>query len=218
MWFLLYFKPKFAYTLTLSSRNLSKYSGMLNKDYLTLQETAKALGKSAQTVRRMIKKGELKAQRMRTPQGFNYMILGVSLGRESIGRETQKLAVEPPALVNALAPIQNPYPPLVDATKQVLTSQNIATSQNEMLLSRSAVENSSDSASLGDAVSLGDFGSEDYFVIEEFEQSAISELREAHHKEKLMLFNVLEAMQTELNREKGKSKSVINRVLNYIFR
>lgn len=46
----------------------------MNKDFLTLEEAARALKKSTQTIRRMIKKGELQAQRIKTPQGFHYVV------------------------------------------------------------------------------------------------------------------------------------------------
>jgi len=46
----------------------------MNKDFLTLEEAARILKKSTQTIRRMIKKGELQAQRLKTPQGFHYVM------------------------------------------------------------------------------------------------------------------------------------------------
>lgn len=51
----------------------------MNKDFLTLEEAARALKKSTQTIRRMIKKGELQAQRIKTPQGFHYVVTQAQL-------------------------------------------------------------------------------------------------------------------------------------------
>ena len=43
-------------------------------DLLTIHEAASQLGKSPQTIRRMIKRGEIRARRVKTPQGFHYVI------------------------------------------------------------------------------------------------------------------------------------------------
>lgn len=43
-------------------------------DTITLNEAALKVKKSVQTLRRLIKKGDLHVQRVRTPQGFNYMV------------------------------------------------------------------------------------------------------------------------------------------------
>jgi hypothetical protein len=89
----------------------------MQKDYLTLQDTAVMLGKSVQTVRRMIKRGDLKAQRIRTPQGFHYVV-----DREDLGIE-----------VFSNSPIQNADRGLAEAEKTVPTNQNgIPTSQSEV--------------------------------------------------------------------------------------
>lgn len=41
---------------------------------VTLQEAADRMGKSVQTLRRMIQKGELQTERVRTAQGFQYWV------------------------------------------------------------------------------------------------------------------------------------------------
>ncbi len=46
----------------------------MDTEFYTLQQAADHLGKSTQTVRRMIKRGELKAKRVKTPQGFQYVV------------------------------------------------------------------------------------------------------------------------------------------------
>lgn len=46
----------------------------MSKDFITIQEAAELLDKSTQTIRRMIKRGELMAKKIRTPQGFHYVI------------------------------------------------------------------------------------------------------------------------------------------------
>ena len=41
---------------------------------VTLHEAADRMGKSVQTLRRMIRKGELQTERVQTPQGFQYWV------------------------------------------------------------------------------------------------------------------------------------------------
>lgn len=96
----------------------------MNKDFLTLEEAAHALKKSTQTIRRMIKKGELQAQRIKTPQGFHYVV-----------RRSEVLsAVEAePASETMLydSPIQNEPEPQQEEEKEVLINQTqILTNQN----------------------------------------------------------------------------------------
>ena|SRR3989338_2166905 len=42
--------------------------------HISIAEAAEITGKSIQTIRRMIKSKKIKTKRMRTPQGFNYLI------------------------------------------------------------------------------------------------------------------------------------------------
>lgn len=89
----------------------------MEEDFLTLQDAAKHLGKSVQTVRRMIKKGELLAQRIRNPQGFHYVIRPEDLGVSVFSNSTT----------------QNEVEPQVEAKNEVLTNQTqILTSQSEV--------------------------------------------------------------------------------------
>lgn len=90
----------------------------MKKDFLTLQEAAVLIGKSVQTVRRLIKKGDLKAQRIKTPQGFHYVIQRENLGIQMLPDST----------------IQN------DDTELVEEERNVLTNQNENLTSQSKIE------------------------------------------------------------------------------
>ena len=87
----------------------------MNKDFLTLEEAARILKKSTQTIRRMIKKGELKAQRLKTPQGFHYVVTRAELA----------LLVEGmPELMFSNSPIQNGSEPQYVEEIPVLINQN----------------------------------------------------------------------------------------------
>lgn len=93
----------------------------MEKDFLTLQEAADRLGKSTQTIRRMIKREELKAQRIKTPQGFHYVI------------KKEELEGQVEVLDNS--PIQNGVIEHKEEEKQVLINQNeIPTNQNQEVL------------------------------------------------------------------------------------
>ena len=51
----------------------------MTDEYISIQEAAKLMRKSTQTVRRMIKRGEISAQQVKTPQGFQYILEKSSL-------------------------------------------------------------------------------------------------------------------------------------------
>lgn len=92
----------------------------MDKKFLTLQEAAEKYGKSTQTIRRMIKRGDLKAQRIKTPQGFHYVIK----------RDQIKNADE----VLYSSPIQNEVMPQEEA------KEGHPTNQNEILTNQTVIE------------------------------------------------------------------------------
>lgn len=86
-------------------------STVMDSEFLSLEEVAIRLNKSTQTIRRMIKRGELSAERVKTPQGFQYHV-----HKENIFYNS---------------PIQTEELPRVEAKEKVLTNQTqILTSQN----------------------------------------------------------------------------------------
>jgi len=167
------------------------------KDFYTIHEAADTMGKSPQTVRRMIKKGDLDAQRIKTPQGFHYVVrrdaivvpkrkknvsqvappvemIEVQMPTEEIVQKSVPLEVPVEMLDNSY--VQNPPAPLVEAEKTVLTNQNeIPTSQNEVKPHKKA-----------------DF-----------------EGLDMHHREKLGLFKIIDSLQAELDRERRKPRSLM---------
>lgn len=81
----------------------------MNDHYLNLNEAAVLTKKSVQTLRRMIKKGELIAERIKTAQGFQYVITPDAL--EDLGynvRNTKhvKQAIEPVDLPDKVQKIE----------------------------------------------------------------------------------------------------------------
>lgn len=75
-------------------------------DTITLNEAALKVKKSVQTLRRLIKKGDLHVQRVRTPQGFNYMVSTDQLLRLFPNSPIQKKVSAQPVEEKPSAPIQ----------------------------------------------------------------------------------------------------------------
>lgn len=170
-------------------------------EFLSLQEVADELGKSTQTIRRMIKKGEIKAERIRTPQGFQYAIERGALAH----KRTAQVAQEP----IQTHPASSPTPSLMVDMEEALTSQDLTgyetalTSQNEH-----AIQEGSSS-----------FLENDFYILEPTQSVRVGltheqliELVYIHHKEKLMLITILERLQAELAEERRTQKKPLSRL------
>lgn len=99
---------------------------MDSKSYLSLQEASTIMDKSIQTLRRLIKKGDLNAKRVRTPQGYQYVVspellvhMGYSLPQKAMFSNS---------------PIQTEIAPQEEAV------EDVAPYQAENLYSRTAFE------------------------------------------------------------------------------
>lgn len=75
----------------------------MEKTLLTINEAADFLGKSTQTIRRLVKQRKIKYRRKRTPQGFNYFIEKNSLVPLSGDPEDQDTEEETPLAHNQIA-------------------------------------------------------------------------------------------------------------------
>ena len=180
----------------------------MESDTLTLQEAADLLGKSTQTVRRLIKKGGLQAQRIQTPQGFQYAVLRSSM----TARFTRY-----PNVSNV--PTVQPTPTTVDVHPVGTDWSPFLTSQN----GTQKVEASNSPES---------FLENDYYILEPspvpappapiqetMDRNTVSsrqllEFAQAAHKEKLMLITILERLQAELERERGRPKTALQWIGN----
>jgi len=166
---------------------------MSQQDFLTLEEAAKALKKSVQTLRRMIKRGELPAQRVRTPQGFNYVIKK----EDALSAEDVAVAVpEVPKVVLSNSPIQNPVFAQEQESIQVLTSRN------EILTSQSELKPLLDNA---------------FYTIDRNMTPTLMKVIELQHKEQMRLIAILEKMQVELQRREEKPRSFLDRIVDWFF-
>lgn len=158
----------------------------LNLDYISLGEAAHLLKKSVQTVRRMVKRGELPAQQVKTPQGFYYQI------------KRENLLYDSPIQVFSNSPIQNADKSLHSEEKEVLTNQNqIPTNQTRI-------------APITDEENRPIDKKEP--VIGEI---LIRQLLSAEYEEKLVLIAIIEKLQKELHEEKRKLEAVLRYVRSF---
>jgi excisionase family DNA binding protein len=145
-------------------------------DFLTLQEAALILKKSVQTVRRLVKNGEIPAQQISTPQGFHYLIpkdilrnnqrpTHMNLQEEKVVLTTRN---PDPTTQDENLTTQNPNPTSqTDSELPVLTTQNeIPTTQN------------------------------------------LERILVGHFQEKQFLYRVLNQVQTELEYERRRPRSL----------
>ncbi|MBU0981863.1 helix-turn-helix domain-containing protein [Patescibacteria group bacterium] len=162
----------------------------MNDDYVTLQEAARIMRKSEQTLRRLIKKGELQAQRVKTPQGFHYIVS--KEGLSEIGPPEQESMF-------SSSPIQNVVTALEDEENESSPIQvDILTSQTEDVVHVDAVSEPIDRHEAENVVSYEEF-------------KVLHEIIREHHQEKLVLYIILEKLQDELIREKEKTSEFIRK-------
>lgn len=161
------------------------------KDFITIQEAADQLGKSSQTIRRMIKRGDLSAKRIRTPQGFHYVIASDSIGMPSPAKVIpapkmakaevlDNITVEKPA--EALVPEPKPLP----------------TNQTEVLT------NQVDEKPQPSANTSG------------IDKKELKQLMDRHHRESMMLIKVIQKLQTELDKERRRPKSFLGYFFDWL--
>lgn len=169
---------------------------MTDQPFLNLEEAALLLKKSTQSLRRLIKKGKLPAQQVKTPQGFRYI-----LRREDLAALKEKVGKK---LFYNL-PIQNAEFPLQDKEKRVLINQNqIPTNQTHF---KPHQENK--------------FLTIDISKLKMASQSRPSpaeymKIFETQAKEKMMLIHILARLQAELALERRKHRSFLERLGDWL--
>lgn len=165
----------------------------MGQDVLTLQEVAELLGKSTQTIRRMIKKGDLKAQRIKTAQGFQYGIYREQIAH-SPALSAQETVVQAPSQTAYPNPVRIVHEGPVDAEDEVLTSQ--VDTHEHLLVTQDDVNQILEN---------------DFYVLEPTglmrEREEFQRVMDQQHREKMLLIHVLEALQAELRNEREKPQS-----------
>ncbi len=166
---------------------------MNQQDFLTLEEAAKGLGKSAQTVRRMIKRGELPAKRVKTHQGFQYVV-----NRDDVYSKEPEADLQ----IFSNSPIQNSIEPLHEEP------ESSAPIQVPILTSRSDLEPLLEN---------------DFYTLDRNPAAApqpgsiqLMKIIELQHKEKMMLIHILERLQGELH-AKTEPRSLLERIWLYLY-
>lgn len=156
---------------------------MENKSFVSIQEAAGMMGKSVQTIRRLIKKGEIRAKRVKTPQGFNYIIELEDLPKNAGNDEF---------VILDNSPIQN------ELTQHVQAKVEPAPIQHEILTNQTPAQAHADA---------------DYYVLDiqksEMSQNSNKQLLkilEDSHREKMFLMTLIQKLQEELKTEREKEK------------
>lgn len=148
----------------------------MGNDVLTLQEVADLLGKSTQTVRRMIKKGDLKAQRIKTSQGFQYGIYRAQIEAETAVQASGYAPTHESTPVTETLGAGQAVDVQRNAEKQHLTSQLVTPFRQPLV---TAVDVQS-------------------FLGPEFFEKELQRMLETQHREKMTLLRILELMQMRL--------------------
>lgn len=169
------------------------------EDFITIQEAAEQLGKSAQTIRRMIKRGDLNAKRIRTPQGFHYVIPRDTFEKMEVSGKVPEVKNSPllttsddtvSMLHNTL--VQNYEIPEHKAENQMLTNQNqIPTNQTAQQPHNEANNGAID-------------------------KNELAKLLERHHHETLLMIGVIEKLQSELETERRRPKSFLGYFFDWL--
>lgn len=173
---------------------------MTLKDLLSLEETAQVLHKSVQTVRRMIKRGNLAVERIRTPQGFQYAIPRTELPLEKFEPNLERLELRE----ELLTPLPHPTPPPFSFS-QLIPPLDRVEPQRYLANDHYSLELDSKKTA---AAAPPSFPYADWMA-----------LLHHQHKEKMMLIHILEKLQDELRQERQqkeeKHKSLLARLLGW---
>lgn len=175
---------------------------MGSQDFLTLEEAAKGLKKSAQTVRRMIKRGELPAKRVKTPQGYNYVV-----NREDIFQsQSETLAPEEPISVE-----ETPVPVGPEKSTVAPEFETKPESSFQLPFTLPPLPTQKVDRAL-ENLPFEAWVENDYFDVERTSIDTMMKVLELQHKEKMMLIHILEKLQDELNKPSEPSPSLLERL------
>ena len=159
----------------------------MEKKFYTLQEAAVKLGKSTQTIRRLIKRGDLISQRVKTPQGFHYVVRIEEPEVEKIP-ENEMLSDS-----TIQTPIQQSNKPQMEELKMDPPIQEKMLINQHLDMSQKKAENP---------------------VFDKMDE-ILKEIHEKHHLERMALIHVLEKLQVELNKERQRPRSLMGHIMDY---
>lgn len=159
------------------------------KDFITIQEAAEYLGKSAQTVRRMIKREELTAKRIRTPQGFHYVLSRDEVIMEEDSKNMSEVKNSPLLTTsdNRVSMLNNTTVQKPISTEEI-EEKVLPTSQNQIPTNQTAQHPHKEAIKCP------------------IDKNDLARILERHHKENIRLFSIIEKLQYELDKERRKPK------------
>jgi excisionase family DNA binding protein len=180
---------------------------MTSADFLTIHEAAMKLGKSSQTIRRMIKRGDIRARRVKTPQGFHYVIKKDEL---PLG----KLKVPE-------------YIPPIEESEEFLTS-TLKAHAHQVEVEANAQAEAVEAARVAPTVQVVpalqvvptvQVAPPQTEVVEAQELfSRFLTILERNHEEKTHLLHLAERLQSELDLERRKPRSLFAYLMDWFFR
>jgi len=196
----------------------------MDKKFLSIHEAAEYIEKSTQTIRRMIKRGDIQAQRVKTPQGFHYVVAAEDLVvfKKKSKKLVKKMLSNSPIQVWDNSPIQNEETPQIEALDAVLINQN------KMLINQHSFgvhEEANNQAIDKFEESIPTNQTEEVPVTEpgkplidkiELNDGQFWELLKKQHEEKMMMLGILERLQMELDFEKKRPRSFFAHLMDWL--
>ena len=196
----------------------------MDKKFLSIHEAAEYIEKSTQTIRRMIKRGDIQAQRVKTPQGFHYVVAAEDLVvfKKKSKKLVKKMLSNSPIQVWDNSPIQNEETPQIEALESVLIDQN------KMLINQHSFgvhEEANNQAIDKFEESIPTNQTEEVPVTEpgkplidkiELNDGQFWELLKKQHEEKMMMLGILERLQMELDFEKKRPRSFFAHLMDWL--
>lgn len=190
--------------------------------YIAIKEAADLSGKSAQTIRRMIKSKKLKYRKDRTPQGFNYLIDLESVKENFKLTQAEVEAVIPSPQVTKVATLDLDANPdaIMEKTEEVTPVETVTTASatdQEKPTTAEAKEASEEFQTPQAQATSTDLIAHDrthqqivsYEPVKEFTDT-IQQLVVQHGKEKENLFKLIETFQNKVISLENKIKVEAN--------
>lgn len=173
---------------------------MAERHLLTLQEAAELVGKSVQTIRRLIKRGDLRGQRVKTPQGFHYLvdeqILRNYYSLKPLVEIEENQDVDPPETYPDVLINQHEIKLVEELQNPILTSQNSGSTSQTQEIEVAEPKNDPEPQAM--------------------QSEEIQLLLNHHHEEKMLLYRLLAELQKELAQERNR-KSIWTRLFRFLF-
>ena len=171
---------------------------MTQNGFLSIHDAAEMIGKSPQTIRRMIKKGTIKAQKIKTPQGFHYVVKAADLTTLSEDEVSEEATVKMLSDSTSQTPIQKDSKPVEEPINEDPTSQN------KVLINQHSEK----------AAPERDLDTLDKNTPSEPEDCL--ELLHGAHIEKLFLMDLISRLQKELDRERRRPRTLFGHLMDWI--